>query len=206
MNEMQRIRNTLGIMGMLLPITLLFFNNVFGQDVNPSGVMTSISATWYSIAAPFFICLVSGVGFFLFFYKGYDIRDRVLCFIAGIGALGLVFFPCILSGVELRNFLNVPAGVSNILHFIFAFTFFAALIYIIGFQFTKTKGIYTRKKRNRNILYIICAALMFFALLLGGLGSFFFDWTDGLFWGESIALWAFGIAWLTKGGVILKDL
>jgi len=207
-DEMLRIRNALGIMGLLLPTTLLFFNLVFGQAVNPPMVLQSISATHYSIAYVFFECLVAGVGFFLFFYRGYDIKDRVCSIIAGVGAIGLVIFPTALNDLPVRNFINLPGNVSNILHSIFALTFFGALIYIIAFQFTKydKQAGMTGRKWNRNILYYVCAGLMTIGLLVGGALDFFNVTWNGIFWGEAVALWAFGVAWLTKGGVILKDL
>jgi len=204
-NEMLRIRNALGIMGLLLPTTLLFFNLIFGRAVNPPDVLQSISATHYSIAYVFFECLVAGVGFFLFFYRGYDITDRVSTIIAGCGAVGLVLFPCSLHDLQVRNFINIPGNVSNILHMITALTFFGALIYIIAFQFTKSGETKTTNKKKRNIIYWVCASLMTCGLLIGGALNYFADVWNGIFWGEAVALWAFGIAWLTKGGVVFKD-
>jgi len=207
MTDMYRIRNWLGFLGMLLPVTLLFFILTFGKGHNPVGVLTSISATYYSSAFIFFVCLVAGVGFFLLFYQGYDIVDRIYCKIAGIGALGLVLFPCTLGTAKTWNAFMWSQSVTNILHIIFAFAFFAALILIIGFQFTKTNKLsFTGRKKKRNILYYTCASTMFAALLVGFGGNFIFGWTYSVFIGEFIALEAFGIAWIIKGGIILKDL
>ena len=205
-NEMLRVRNALGILGFLLPTTLLFFNLVFGRGVNPERVLETISATHYSIAYVFFECLVAGVGFFLFFYRGYDIVDRVSSIIAGVGAIGLVLFPTKFGDLPVRNFINAPASVSNFLHMAFALLFFLALIYIIAFQFTKSGEIQTGRKKKRNLLYLICAGLMAAGLVSGGAVHVFGLAWNGIFWGEAVALWAFGIAWLTKGGLILRDL
>jgi len=206
-NEMLRIRNWLGVLGFLLPTTLLFFNSVFGSGVNPPNVMQSISATHFSIAYAFFECLVAGVGFFLLFYKGYDIKDKILSRLAGIGALGLVFFPTTLGDLPVRNFINISGNVSAILHMAFALLFFTMLIWIIGFQFTKG-DLNNKKKKQRNILYYTCAGIMTFGLLIGGALAYVFNIApNGIFWGEAFALWAFGIAWLVKGKTlkILND-
>ena len=205
-NENKKVIKWLGILGMLLPVSLFFFNTIFGKGVNPPNVLQSISATHFSIAGLLFSCLVAGVGFFLLFYQGYDTKDRIVCKIAGINAMLLVFFPCTLGDEVVKNFLNLSGKVSNFIHCATAFLFFVALMFMIAFQFTKTNGVKTGRKVKRNNIYYVCAGTMACGLLIGGAFSIFGIGGQSLFWGEAVALWAFGIAWLTKGGIILKDL
>jgi hypothetical protein len=47
---------------------------------------------------------------------------------------------------------------------------------------------------------------MIIALVIGFGGSAFYKWRYSVYLGEWAALWAFGTAYLTKGGVIFKDL
>ena len=205
-DDMKSLRNTLGVLGILLPILSLFFNLAFGQHYNPPGVLQSISATHYSSAYLLFEGLVFSTGLFLFHYRGYDIADRVLCIIAGSGAVGLSLFPCSLSGAQTKNFLMMSQYHSNIIHLIMAAVFFGTLAWIIGFQFTKTNGSWvTGSKIIRNRLYISCSIIMVASLLAGFGGHGLFSWKYSVYIGETVALWAFGIAWLTKGGMWLKD-
>lgn len=202
------IRNMLGFLGMILPVALLVFNLLFGKTYNPDGVLNSISATYYSSSFVFMVGLVFGTGLFLIRYRGYDMKDRVASIISGCGALTLTLFPCMLPDAQNRNFMMLPMVLTNILHLAGAFAFFAALIFIIFFQFTKSgekAGVGTRKWM-RNILYRVCAIIMACSLITGFTMARFSDWSYWVFAGEALALWAFGIAWLTKGGKILKDL
>jgi len=209
MDDMKRLRNTIGILGMLLPALSLFFILAFGRDVYFPDVLDSISATHYSNAYLLFEGLVFGTGLFLLHYRGYDIADRALSVIAGIGALTLALFPVSMGGAGHRNFLMMEPGLANVIHGIGAFAFFAALFAIITFQFPKTNKprneVKGTPKARRNLLYKSAGAAMAVFLILGfGMAR----WTSipyTIFIGEGLALWAFGIAWLAKGGLLLKD-
>lgn len=209
--DMNSLRNTLGVLGFLLPILTLFFNLVFGRAYNPVGVLSSISATHYSAGYLLFEGLVFSTGLFLICYQGYDIRDRVATVLAGSGAIALTLFPCALDGAETKNFLMLPQHITNVIHLGSAGLFFGSLVYLIGFQFTRTSegcvvSPKTRKWR-RNILYRTCAIIMLAALIIGfGGKAVFVSWKYSVFSGEWVALWAFSLAYLTKGGLILPDL
>jgi len=210
MNKDQNVlRNTLGVLGFLLPILTLFFNIVFGGAYNPPGVLTSISATHYSSGYLLFEGLVFGVGLFLICYRGYDVKDRVSTILAGSGAIALTLFPCALDGAETRNFLMLSQGVTNTIHLASAGLFFGSLIFLIGLQFVKTGEGNTispkSRKWRRNILYRTCAVIMFAALAIGFGGKAAFGWRYSVIAGEGIGLWAFSLSWLTKGGLVLPD-
>nr|AGS53519.1 hypothetical protein [uncultured bacterium contig00055] len=207
--DMNRLRNMLGVLGILLPVLDLCFNLVFGASYNPPGVLTSISATHYSSAYLLFEGLVFGVGLFLICYDGYDIKDRIATILAGSGAVALTLFPCALEGAQNRNFIMAPMWLTNIVHLAGAFLFFGCLVFLIGFQFTRTTEGQTvqagSRKWRRNILYRACASVMFVALVIGFGGARLFGIPYMVYGGEWAALWAFGLAWLVKGGLILKD-
>jgi len=205
-----RLRNFLGIMGMLLPALSLVFNIGFGRDYNPPGALTSISATYYSITAVLFIGLVFGTGLFLLIYDDYDVKDRVVTIIAGIGAIALVVFPCALPGARTWNLVMLPQSVTNVIHLASALLFFGSLIFMIGFQFTRTgEGMTVQpgsRKWRRNILYRVCATVMLASLVIGFGGARLFGIPHLVYIGETIALEAHGVAWNTKGGMWLRDL
>ncbi len=64
-------------------------------------------------------------------------------------------------------------------------------------------------KTVEDRIYVICGIVMI-ASLIGILIFFKFLQTPGsefrfVFWGETVALIAFGISWLTKGGTLYPD-
>ena len=200
-------RNTLGVLGAALPILDAGFNLIFGGSYNAPGVLTSISATYYSAAFVFFVGIVFATGVFLIIYRGYDVADRRVSRTAGIGALVLVLFPCKFDLGETRNFMMLLQDVTNVFHLAGALVFFGALIVMIVFQFTKTNELKpTGRKLARNILYVCMGFIMFMSLAVGFGGAALYGWRYSVFFGEWAALWAFSTAYLTKGGVILKDL
>lgn len=63
-------------------------------------------------------------------------------------------------------------------------------------------------KARRNRLYQICASIMLIMLVLLGLHAWRPDalpWPHTfVFWSETIAVWAFGLAWLVKGEALKR--
>lgn len=201
--DMLRQRQALGVMGILLPIVDWISAAVFGRN---GWLLPSISSTYYMNSSALFVGLVFATGIFLICYKGYDVKDATLSMAAGVGGIALVLFPC-KYGDTVHNWLMLPMWFTNIVHLLGAAAFFGCLCWIMIFQFTKSatpveKGL---RKWLRNIIYIVCGCTMAGALIVGfGLSALL-----GIGWlvylGETVALWAFGIGWLIKGEVLLKD-
>ena len=205
-----RQRNRIAFFGLCLPVASWISVFFFGRGVNPIGVLSSISATHYSNGYLLFEGLVIYASSVLWDYEGYDIADRRLSKLAAIGGFVLSFFPCSLEGANTWNSVMLVQRVSNIIHLAGALTFFGTLAYIVGFQFPKTgEGMVVQPKSQkwrRNILYRVCFAVMTVSLVVGFGGSRFIGFPSMVFAGESVALVALGIAMLTKGGKIFKDL
>ena len=130
---------------------------------------------------------------FLMFYDGYDKKDDVLNTIAGIFGLLICLFPCGYNAERVGTF-QTPVAISSAIHNISAAVFFAILSYVSLFQFTKSNGNMTEKKKKRNVIYRICGVGMIssFALLL--LPDFYIK----IWLVEAIALTFFSLSWLTK--------
>jgi hypothetical protein len=136
-------------------------------------------------------------GVLLFNYKGYDPLDDVLNSLAGAFALGICFFPCDATTLERIGTLQFPADVSNTLHMISAIGFFGILAYNSLFQFTKGSANPTPNKKKRNIIFRVCGIGMivsFIALIPFNI----FHVPHAIWIIETIALFFFGISWLTK--------
>lgn len=153
----------------------------------------SISSTYYTHAGAVFMIILGADSIFLMFYDGYDKKDDVLNTIAGIFGLLICLFPCGYDAERVGTF-QTPVAISSAIHNISAAVFFAILSYVSLFQFTKSNGNMTEKKKKRNVIYRICGVGMIgsFALLL--LPDFYIKvWLV-----EAIALTFFSLSWLTK--------
>ena len=85
---------------------------------------------------------------------------------------------------------------------------FAIFSYFSLILFTKGVAKPTPQKKKRNIVYKVCGYIMLACILLIFLNFLIKPQLGDLkpvFCLETIALWAFGISWLTKGEFLLKD-
>ena len=184
-----RLRAVIGWLGMLLPWLVVFLVGYFPQ---------SISATWYTNACTVFMIVLGSASILLMCYRGYEPIDDITLTIAGIAGLGICLFPCEIedSAERVGTFL-IDKSVSNIIHCICAFIFFGLLAYNSIFLFTKGDGNPTKKKKIRNVIYIVSGIGMLCSFLLLLLPAFHIQvWLV-----ETIALFFFGIGFLTKADI-----
>lgn len=155
----------------------------------------SISAAYYDsrAIAPFMIILGAS-SIMLMFYDGYDKNDDILNTTAGIAGVLICLFPCYNDQYNTVGTFGIPPEISGMMHNISAVTFFAILAFVSFFQFTKTNGDMTAKKKARNVIYRVCGIGMIASFALFLLPDFYIKtWLI-----EMIALTFFGISWLTK--------
>lgn len=203
MIDVLKLRKRIGYCGMALPVLVLVLSLVFGH-----GFPQSISATYYisNCITPFMIIL-GAASMLLLCYEGYDLQDKIVCKLAGIFGLGVCLFPCANGLLDVVGTFSIPQTISGILHNICAISFFGLLSYNSIFLFTKTSGNMTAQKRHRNMIYRICGILMITSFIL--LIPFnLLNVDNGIWIVEFIALWAFGVSWLTKSDsykILFKD-
>jgi hypothetical protein len=190
-------RRLVGILGIALPFALVLWTGLSFQ--------LSISAYYYTPGRNLFVGVMCVVGAFLCCYKGYDIRDKALCLVAGIAAILVGLVP---MAQDVDPF---PAQVRGWFHLFFAAVFLGCLAALSLFQFTQTDArtakAMTPQKIRRNRVYRLCGWVM--VGCLGAIVLYKFPLTKPLldfltplnpvFDGESLAVIAFGISWLTKG-------
>ncbi len=188
------LRIAVGILGIAFPIIMAAGYWIAGGE----GIRTSISSYYHTGMRDLFVGILCAVALFLFSYIGYEKKDNVAGDLAAIFALGVAFFP-------------VSSGLVGTIHLISAVLFFLLLAFFSLFLFTKGDPNPTRQKRKRNKLYRICGYVILGAILIVLIYSIFpglYYAISGMkptFWLETIALWAFGISWLTKGNVLFRD-
>lgn len=184
-----RLRAIIGWLGLLLPWIVVLLIGYFPQ---------SISATWYTNAGTTFVIVLGSASVLLISYKGYDLLDDILLTCSGIAGLGICLFPCLIPGYhgEIGTFqLNIH--ISNIVHTAFAIVFFVLLAYNSLFLFTKSSGEMTKRKKIRNIIYRVCGLGIVASFFILPLPYFYFQtWLM-----ETIALFFFGVSFLTKAGI-----
>lgn len=204
------LRRAVGILGISIPFVMVIGSVVFGDCRE---IQSSISAYYYTNMRNIFIGIICAVAFFLFAYKGYDRRDSVAGNLGCLFALGVAFFP---TSVEAPLTPCIHEHIVNpvisSIHFVSAGLFFMVLAYFSIVLFTKGSSRPTPRKLQRNRLYRFCGYTIIVCLL--GIAAYFIhfekkypalDNLDPVFWLESIALWAFGLSWLTKGQTLLND-
>jgi len=208
------LRKLLGTLGVLMPFILVFGVFFLKTLFNIPGhaddqiLQPSISHYYYTAMGDVFVAILASFGLFLFTYRGYTSenpmkRDNLFTTAAGVCAIVVALFPA--------TPVVSDHSVSGTIHLIAAAAFFVILAYISYFLFTlsdKTPKSMGDRKQSRNLIYRGCALVMLACLLI--LGYCFIadpqDWPPNtVFIFETIALWAFGISWLTKGEAIMGD-
>lgn len=194
------LRRAIGFLGIGLPFVL-----VFGKmAVDGGGLLNSISGYYYSGMRDVWVGVMCAIGVFLLSYRGYGRVDDIAGNIAAVAAVGVALFPTTPANGDRTD------EIVGLLHLGFAAVFFLTLAFFCIVLFTKSdKEIPGARKPVRNQLYVASGVIMLVCLALIVLcGLVFDDLTKDLYpalWLESIAILAFGVAWLTKGGTLLPD-
>lgn len=198
------LRRVVGVIGFSLPFVL-----AIGKWITQSpGFEPSISAYYHTDTRNFLVGGLCGIALFLFAVKGYDRRDAIASRLSSIFALGVAFFPT--EPLHDPTPFQIHIGW---IHDVSATALFLTLGFFCLFQFTQTTpGLApTRMKLIRNTVYTICGYIIFACIALCGVFGIIdhienrIVWQNHLFWFESIAILAFGFAWLTKGELLFKD-
>jgi heme A synthase len=191
------LRKAVGWIGILLPFVLMSGSFiVYGEKA----VLKTISLYYHSGMRDVFVGAICSIALFLLFYKGYDKWDNWSGNVAGFFSFGIALFPTAKEG---------PQNWVGIIHFICAVIFFIILSGISTFLFTRGKPYPTSQKLTRNKIYLICGLVMIGSLIAIMIYFVFFDFENSescfVFWAETVALNAFGVSWLTKGGTLYPD-
>lgn len=191
------LRKAVGWIGILLPIVLMIGSFVFEGKLWPS-----ISHYYYSVMGRVFIGALCAIALFMFYYTGYDRLDNWAGNLAGIFAIGVAWVP---------TTERLPIDTLGWIHYGFAAALLITFAFFSLFLFTKTKddddANRTREKKARDSIYRTCGWIILISIasipVYGAIGNDLIP--NYNFWAETVALVAFGISWLTKGGSIMPD-
>ena len=208
------MRRMVGLIAILLPFGLaagailasLLFD---GHHLPHPLLQRSISDYYFTSMRDYYVGSLCAIAGFLACSRGYDLHDEITGYLAGAFALGVAFCPSFNPHTSHYAERDFEIG---FIHSVFAALMFLVLAYICIFQFRKTspEKPLTRRKRHRNNIYQTCGLIMVVCMLtMVGLTIRTIILrrhpSHLLFWFESLALCAFGIAWLTKGEGFMRD-
>lgn len=217
------LRNFIGFSGILLPLLLV----VFAQRAeNERVIQNSISAYYYTSMGDVFVVVICILSAFLLTYKGYDTIEKILLIVAALCGFGLTLFPTewnegmLIKSAHVQH-TEVPKIIGIELHWLFAALFFVCLSLISIFFFTKSReqtkwfekgdGQLLSQKSWRNAIYVGMGCLMIGSMVVILIYSVvdpvkkaFGDFSL-IFFMETVAVLAFGIAWITKGETLFPD-
>ncbi len=211
-NSQYRLRKAIGFLGIGLPMVIW---------VTHGKLLSSISHYYYTSSSVFFIGILFSFGLTLIAYKGYPkndkkrerISDDWITTLAGICILITVLIPtkCIGSGdsmicCNMDYLFGHSKDFWGRLHLFSAATFIFLLGLMCIKKFTLSEN---EENKKRNQFYKLCGYIIWscigLLIVLFSLEALIekFDFNNYV-WGftfilESIAVWAFGIAWLIKG-------
>lgn len=160
--------------------------------------LVSISSSYHTNARDWFVGMLFIVGAFFWAYNGHFRLEAWLSKLAAVAAIFVAVVPGACKTCEPGLAAYVHLGASTVLFLVLAY------FCLVPFR-TNTKG-KGGKKGLRSWIYLACGVTMIGALgiasvLTWSLSKATVDDWKVVYWGEAIALHAFGIAWMTAGKV-----
>lgn len=195
------LRKAVGIIGLALPFVLAL-GRILLQGC---GLQSSISSYYYTDVGDVFVGALCAIGVFLGSYR-YGPKDEIAGRLACVFAIGVALLPTTPEGVA-----TCREQIIGTFHLAFAALLFLTLAYFCLKLFTLTNQPKpTPRKLQRNTVYRVCGYAILASILLIAVAAIpavcrRICWLKPRFWLESVAVVAFGVAWLVKGETILKD-
>lgn len=182
------LRRAIGLIGLALPFVLILGK----QLAQGGGLLGSLSGYYHSDLRDVFVGAMCAAGVFLLAYYGHDQVDNIASTVAGLGAIGLALFP-----TAPDHDVTAWDRTAAVLHVVFAAVFFLMLAYFCLRLFPHDG----EQPPGTGAVYRTCGVIILTALVLiavTGRLHLVPSWHPAL-WLESVAVWAFGVAWLVKG-------
>jgi hypothetical protein len=196
------LRRTVGAVSIGLPVVLASWGyGVLG------GVKPSMSQFYYTDMRDIFVGSLLVIGVFLLAYRGYDktpdekISDVCLMRIAGVSVILVALLPtnpiCPLPGCNEACIIHPVRGV---VHLVAAGVFLAAIGVVSFAKFSRTRNARMKAVYKGLGAVTLGALAIMAALFVPFINALWPNRPETLtFWLETVAVVAFGLAWLAKG-------
>jgi amino acid transporter len=191
-----------GFLGLAMPVAI-----GLGQVIFDGGLSTTMSLAYYTHTRNILVGGLCAIGVFLLMYRGYDRKDNLTGKVASLCAIAAALFA---TSPEFNATLR--ESIISGFHAFFTVVLFMTQAIFSLFLFRKTDQTRspTRKKIQRNRIYLVCGIAILVSLSLTGVIWFtgtnpFVKRLKPMFWIEALGMVSFGFSWLTKGQAILKD-
>lgn len=201
------VRRAVGFIGLCLPVVLGPIGWLCGIEIQDN-----LSSYYHTPLRDVFVGSMCGIGIFLFCYRGYDRIESLTANLCSASAIGVALFP-----LDPNSDPLIQKSVVGYLHSLSGGVFFLALAFYSLYHFptsAEDEPEPAPHAAERNLIFRASGVVILLSML--AMGAYLFlmssqtkarlnDW-NFLFWMESIAVWAFSAAWLTKGRAIFTDL
>jgi len=161
--------------------------------------LSSISASYYTGARDVLVGALFVIGALLCAYNGHTPQEKWVSKVASLAAIVVALCPTSCDGCE--------GDARSVAHGIAAVVLFATIAFFCFIPFRKdTKG-QPGKRGRRAKVYLVCGWIIVACMAGAGVAKLLLptiaeeEWRT-MFWAESIALWAFGVAWIVAGKVL----
>jgi L-asparagine transporter-like permease len=184
--------HTLKLIVGLIALCLPFLAYILSLPQNINSISESYHQDGW--ARNIFVGFLFAIAAFLMAYNGYRqskfiFSEMVLSKIAGVMAVLVALFPCGCGGYT---------EIVPMVHYIAAAILFAILAIFCLFFYKRAKAKGHPQAQIRAVIYAVCGILMLLSILALAIDfTIGLNWDQLVFYAESVALVAFGIAWLT---------
>ncbi len=180
------LRLIVGIIAFAIPFVCEFLS---------SKPLTSISASYHTAARDAFVGMLFIIGALFWAYNGHNLKQAWASKVVSITAILIAICPTRCDSCE--------TDIKSIIHYGAAIILFSTLAYFCFGPFREhTKKCKIGKKKVRSRIYIVCGSIMIGCMVIIGVKELFaipIKFLSVTYWGEMIALCAFGIAWIVAG-------
>lgn len=195
------MRMVIGLLGVSLPLLLMLGDGLFLAGDIPRA---SLSAYYHTGMRDVFVGSLCTIGFFLITYMLFHYNwDNVLSIIAGVAIIGVALYPtggnATLTPIQERLGERTVSTVHAVCTVIFILSL-AIISFLFGEREGKRRDRTTKQRRRGKLLHWTCAFAIIGAVGYVAVTKWLGQYdAHSMFYGETIATFAFGLSWLMKG-------
>lgn len=181
------LRLLMGLIAFALPILVTYL----AQPVQ----LDSISASYHTNAQDAFVGMLFIVSAFMLAYRGRNPKQGFFSKLGAVAAALVAVFP---TSTKVKPDLD-----SGPIHYTAAAVLFLVLAFFCYVFWKETHASDKPMEKRRSPFYMVCGIVIVVVIVVIAIANWFFSETANeyqlTFWGEGVALWAFGAAWIVSG-------